>query len=51
MGSVLTWAFAARLLPDNPALKTAAAVCASYFMLRAGISYLDIADGKFEKEE
>lgn len=44
MGSVLLWAMMKMLLPENPVLRTAAAVGSSVVLLKTGVAYVDAID-------
>ncbi len=44
-GSLLLWAMARALLPDNSTLRTIAAIGSGIALLRTGTAYIELVDG------
>jgi len=49
LGSVLLWAMANAVLPDNPVLRTAAAVGSSVVLLKTGVAYVNAIENAVKK--
>lgn len=46
LGSLLLWAMTRVLLPDNTSVRATIAVGSSIVLLKTGLAYLDVIDGK-----
>lgn len=50
LGSMLLWAMARVLVPDNSVARTVVAVGSSVILLKTGVSYLQVIDSAVAKK-